>query len=241
MTTYSEDLSPAERAVPFWFMFLDPVVTLESLRRHARVLAPLLIAATFGTAVNYYVVQRIGLRRLVEAAAVATGTFDKEAFIASALSNPGQLMAVQSASAFFGSILSVLALALLYYLLIVAAGADVTWKRVAAVVAHVTFATTAVRYSMVAMTAALGNPDAFRLQNPIGTNLGFYLAMDSKVLQRLMTAFDILTIAGLILTVIGLRKVSDQLPAGVASAVVFGPWVLYVTAALWLPWLGLGG
>jgi hypothetical protein len=241
MTTYTEDLSPNERAVPLWFIFLDPAATLESLRRHARIVAPLLIAATLGTAANYYVLSRVGLRRLIEAAAAANVTIDRETFIANAMAQSTQIMTMQGLGSFFGSILSVLGLALIYYLLVLVAGGDVTMKRVIAVVAHSTFAVAALRYSMIAMTATFGNPEDFMLLNPIGTNLGFYLRLDSEVLQKLITAFDVLTIAGMALTVIGLRKVSDALPASVAVSVVAGPWVLYVTAALWLPWLGLGG
>jgi hypothetical protein len=70
------------------------------------------------------------------------------------------------------------------------------------------------------------DPDSFNLQNPVGTNLGYYLPADiSKPLMALGTSIDMFTIWALILLTIGCAIVGN-VKKGKAATAVFGWWVL---------------
>jgi hypothetical protein len=73
-------------------------------------------------------------------------------------------------------------------------------------------------------------PEQFNLQNPVGTNIGYYLPADtSKGLMTLATSFDIMTIWTLVLLVIGCSIVG-KISRGKAGVAVFGWWILIVLA-----------
>jgi hypothetical protein len=70
------------------------------------------------------------------------------------------------------------------------------------------------------------SPETFQLQNPVGTNLGYYLPAESpKWLITLGTSIDIITIWTVILLVIGTAIVA-KVKKGTAAAAVVGWWVL---------------
>lgn len=70
------------------------------------------------------------------------------------------------------------------------------------------------------------DPDSFNLKNPVGTNLGYYLALDSpKWLLALATSIDLLTIWVLILLTIGCATVA-RTKRSTAAVAVWGWWIL---------------
>jgi hypothetical protein len=70
------------------------------------------------------------------------------------------------------------------------------------------------------------DPDAFNLKNPVGTNLGYFLPMDSpKWLIALGTAVDVLTIWVLIVLTLGCAIVG-KVKRGTAAIAVWGWWIL---------------
>jgi hypothetical protein len=225
---------PAQPSGALWEMFFSPIATLQKLRERPRVALPVLVAAVWATIVSFYVIQTVGLRTLVEASIRATATVDPDALIAAAMQSKTQILIMQGAGAFFGTLLSVFALALFYYLLVAVVGGDVTYKAVAAVVAHVTLFLTIVKQTMIATVATL-NSSSFSFQQPLGTNLGFFIDADSQAMAKVLTSVDILSIAGLVLTIFGLRAVSDRFSGFAASAVVVLPWLVYVGARAFLP------
>jgi hypothetical protein len=79
--------------------------------------------------------------------------------------------------------------------------------------------------SIVVLFAGLGS-DAFQLQNPVGTNLGYYLSPESpKWLISLGTSIDVFTIWTVVLLVIGCSIVAKIKRSSAAVAVV-GWWLL---------------
>ncbi len=223
----------------YWQMFTNPVVTLTLLRDTPRAFLPTLTAAVIATAVNYYVIYKIGLRRLMEQAFRATAAVDVDTLIASAMTHRDEIMTTQALSAFFGLVVTVLLLALLYWLAATVAGGDVSYERILAVVAHVTFFTTAVKESMIALVVTVSrNLSTFNIKNPLGTNPAFFVQTTSPGLNRMLLSADAITIAGVVLRIIGIRRVSTSLSPTAAAAVVLVPWLVYVIAAAWLPWLG---
>lgn len=72
------------------------------------------------------------------------------------------------------------------------------------------------------------DPDAFNLNNYVGTNIGYYLSTDvPKWLLALATSLDIFTIWTLILLTIGCAIIG-KISKGKAAGAVFGWWILIV-------------
>jgi len=69
-------------------------------------------------------------------------------------------------------------------------------------------------------------PESFNLQNPVGTNLGYYLPAESpKWLISLASSIDVLTIWTVVLLIIGCAIVA-KIKRGSAAIAVVGWWVL---------------
>ncbi len=82
----------------------------------------------------------------------------------------------------------------------------------------------------ITIFAGLG-ADQFNIQNPVGTNIGFYLSQDvPKWLSTMLTSADIFTIWTVILLVIGCATVA-KVKCSSAIAVVCGWWALTILAA----------
>jgi hypothetical protein len=68
--------------------------------------------------------------------------------------------------------------------------------------------------------------DSFNLKNPVGTNIGYFLPMDSpKWLMAFGTSIDVLTIWVLILLTIGCA-IAGRMKKSTAAVAVFGWWIL---------------
>jgi hypothetical protein len=81
--------------------------------------------------------------------------------------------------------------------------------------------------AVVALFAGLA-PDSFLQQNPVGTNIGFYLSSDApRWLTTFATHIDVFEIWALVLTVIGIAIVAKVKRSSAAIAVV-GWWLLIV-------------
>jgi len=82
--------------------------------------------------------------------------------------------------------------------------------------------------AMVAVFAGL-SPDSFNLNNPVGTNIGYYLAGGGSPLWlvTLGTFFDIFGIWALVFSVIGCAVVG-RVKTSSAAIAIFGWWVLFM-------------
>jgi ABC-type multidrug transport system fused ATPase/permease subunit len=81
--------------------------------------------------------------------------------------------------------------------------------------------------AIISLFAGLA-PDSFLMNNPVGTNIGFYLSSDApKWLWALGTHLDVFEIWSLVVTVIGVAIVA-KVSRGKAAAAVVGWWVLMV-------------
>ena len=81
--------------------------------------------------------------------------------------------------------------------------------------------------AIVALFAGLA-PDSFLLQNPVGTNVGYYLSTDApKWLATLGQHLDLFEIWSVILTSIGVSIVAN-VSRGKAATAVVGWWLIFV-------------
>jgi len=80
--------------------------------------------------------------------------------------------------------------------------------------------------SIILVSAGVGSEN-FNMQNPIGTNLGFYLADSAAWVKAAGTFFDIFGIWTLVLSAIGLACISGK-TKGQTAIVVVGWWVFFL-------------
>lgn len=88
-----------------------------------------------------------------------------------------------------------------------------------------------IKYLLAAIVLFAGMaPESFNLQNPVGTNIGYYLPPDmSKGVITLATSMDILTIWSVVIMIIGCSIVGKVKRSSATIAVV-GWWVLATLA-----------
>ncbi|MBV8632483.1 MAG: YIP1 family protein [Silvibacterium sp.] len=81
--------------------------------------------------------------------------------------------------------------------------------------------------AIVALFAGLA-PESFQLQNPVGTNVGYFLSSDApKALMAFCTHLDLFEIWSVVLGVIGVSIVA-KVSRGKAAAAVVGWWVIFI-------------
>jgi Yip1 domain len=80
--------------------------------------------------------------------------------------------------------------------------------------------------AIIALFAGVA-PDSFLLNNPVGTNVGYYFPDMPRVLVAYLTHLDIFEIWSLILSVIGVAIVA-KVSRGKAAAAVVGWWLLFI-------------
>jgi len=81
--------------------------------------------------------------------------------------------------------------------------------------------------AIVALFAGVA-PDSFLLQNPVGTNIGYYLSTDApKWLTSLCTHIDLFEIWSVLLTTLGVAIVA-KVSRNKAAAAVIGWWLIFV-------------
>ena len=229
------DVVQDARPVASWLIFVSPLRTLESLCDAPRWFIPLALAAVSSAAVDHYVSRRIGFEYLVLAAAKSTGTLDPDGMVHNALAHKTQILAIQSVGSFLGVFVTAAILALILWLLVLCVGGEVTYKRVLAVLAHVSLVYVGARQSMLALAVSLNqDPAALDLRNPLATNIGYFVHSSSPITARIFSSLDLLTLTAEILVVLGLTRVSRGLSRAAACAIVFIPWGLYVAGRAWM-------
>jgi hypothetical protein len=82
--------------------------------------------------------------------------------------------------------------------------------------------------ALIILTLTLAGGDSFNIQDPMGTNPGYYLSSDSPHwLRAFLGSFDLLVFWFLALLILGTSIVA-KVKRNVAAAIVLGWWVLIV-------------
>ena len=230
----NRELLPEAAPMAFWAIFFSPLATIESLSRRPRWFIPLLVAGIYSTAVSYYVIARFGFAALVAKSAQASSQLDPDMVLQHALANKTQIIVVQSISTFLGAFATSSLIALVLWLLVILVGGDAVFKKVLALTAHVALFTAAVRETMLAVTVTLNSDlNSFNFNNPLATNLAFFVHSSSKFTARVFSALDIVTIATVVLLALGLPRVSKRVSPTAAWLAVLIPWAIYVVGGAW--------
>jgi hypothetical protein len=223
----------AMQQISFWSMFVRPLSTLDSLRERPRWVYPVLISGIISVASSFYVIQRIGLPRMIESSIDAKSAIDPQAILQNALEHQVQILCFQALSTFIGSFLMALGTATILWFLLTLCGYDMSFKQGFAVVAHVNLLAVVLRECMMVLTASLvQDMHRWDLNNPLATNIAFFVQTASPAVSRLLNSFDAITFTSMALLIVGLTKVCGKLSVKTASLMVIGPWAVYLGAAI---------
>jgi hypothetical protein len=220
-----------------WPMLLKSLET-PSFKEHPRWLLPILVSGALSALVNFYVIQRIGFVRLIQAVTQEKAIIDAEGVLENALANKNQILAIQAATSFVGPFLLALAVATVLWLLLVLLGHNVPFKMNLAIAAHANMLAIVIKEIMLLATITI-IPDIanFDLNNPLATNLAFFFKPSSPTLLRLFTNLDALTFLNMAMIAIGLNRSCPKLSKSAAALIIGIPWILYLGCILITPFL----
>ncbi len=214
-------------------VFVSPARTFADMKTNASWWAPLLITILVSLAFAYVVDTKIGFDKVME---------NQVRISARAQRQIEQLPPAQRADAITSGIKRTRIISYAFFIFVpiqyavvaglllatfkFGAGADLSFKTAFAILWYAGLANT-VRYVLCIIAIFAGfSPDGFMIQNPLGTNPGFYMDPTSSVfLYSLASALDIFMIWTLVLRGIGFAAVS-KVTRTTAIAVVFGWWAL---------------
>jgi hypothetical protein len=224
---------PNSRRASFLAMFARPLATMDSLREHPQWLCPILISALVTAVANLYVIQRVGLVRLIEAASQTKAIMDPQGALQNILAHQNRILCFQAASNLASAFVLALVTAKVLWLLLTLFGYDIGFKKILAVVTHANMLPAILRACMLAMTAAIiQDAGALDLKNPLATNIAFFLQPPSPAAFHILSSLDAITLSNIALLIIGLTRVCSNLSTRSASLMVFVPWMIYVGATL---------
>jgi hypothetical protein len=218
-------------------VFVAPSKTFSDLRRNANWWAPFFLMIIVSIGFIFTVEQKVGFRRVTENQIQLSPKQSQQLDQLSAAERERNIEIRAKITRYISY--GFWAFILLWYAIVagvllatfkLGAGAnDLTFKATFAVVLY--SALPQLLKSTLAMVSLLAGlaPDSFNLQNPVGTNLGYFLnPADSRFLYSFASAIDVFMIWTLVLTAIGLSCVS-KLKRSTAMIGVFG---LYLVVTL---------
>jgi hypothetical protein len=217
-----------------FYIFFAPSKTFIDIRRSASWWLPFLITVLVGYGFTYTVTREIGWRTVVETS-LRRSVKEQERMAeltpprATALKN-GMMSTIKYiayAAPIVSLVLAVVISALLLATLNFGFGGRAKFGQMMAVYFYATFPVN-LKYLLAILVIAFLSPDQFVLQNPIGSNLGFYLSPETPGWwMALATQIGLFTLWGLILFSMGSAIVARLKPRQGAAAVV-GWWILMV-------------
>lgn len=224
-------LSQVQRVVN---VFVAPSATFTDILRSTSWWLPFLLMIVFSTASTYAVDRKVGFSRVAENQVNAS---PKQQEQMSELAP--DVRAVRMNQRAIGTRYSTygLPLILLIFFAIYAAillgtlnfglGANMTYGQVFAVSFYASLPYLIISLLTILTVCFGSNAEGFDLQNPVGTNLAYFLPDAAPWLKALLAQFDIVKLWTLALTVLGMKIVSKK-SMGQAAAVVVGWWLLLV-------------
>lgn len=222
-----EGLSQGARIVD---TFIAPSKTFADIRRSAQWWLPFLLMVIAGCSLVYVAEQKIGTAKIVEnelqARPKQQDRFEKltPEQQASQIKVTGVIYYV--AIPVFTLIIWLIMAGLQFGTLKVVASSDISYGKTLAVIAYAGLPM-AVRSLLALVTLVAGaSPDGFTLNNPIATNIGYFMnPAENPFLYFVASQVDVFLLWTLVLTGIGF-SVAGKVKTGTAFGVVFAWWVV---------------
>lgn len=227
-------LSETQRCVD---IFTAPTKTFVDLRRKATFWGPLIVMIIVGIGFSFSVQQKIGWEQVFQNNLnQAPAKMEK----VESSPNAAQIKAISAkfiAGASYGYWAIVLVITLVSSLLIWVSinfgfGGKAKYSQIYAVSLYASLVIN-IKFllGIVAIFAGLA-PESFIINNPVGSNVGYYLSSDLPLWLRTVCAhIDVFEIWSLVLSVIGVAVVA-KVSKGKAAAVVVGWWIIFVLIAV---------
>ena len=221
-------LSEGERLID---TFVAPTKTFADIRRKTTWWLPFLVLVVTGFLFTYAVDKKVGFD------AIAQHQIEKSKFADRINSLPPEQRATQMQAAAKRTrmftylapvfvLLFALVVSLLWWLTTnFALGATTKFSEIFAIWMYSTLPKALMSVLAAILLFAGVGIDSFDLQNPVGTNIGYYLPDSSAALKAAGSFFDVFGLWAMVLAVIGISVVANK-TKGQAATVVFGWWVL---------------
>ncbi|MHB1022440.1 MAG: YIP1 family protein [Acidobacteriaceae bacterium] len=215
--------------------FVAPTKTFEDIRRSASWWLPFLVALVLGMAFSFTVTQKVGYSRLADGVIsqspalqdrMNSGTPAEAAQIHATIEKQFQytIYLYPVIAIVIGLICAGVLLATVNF----GMGGEAKFGQMLAVWFYATLPLSLIGILTILSLYAGMAPEQFNLQNPIGTNIGYYLSSDTpKWLTGLLDSVDVISIWSACLLTIGVAVVGKVKRSSAAIA-VFGWWILYV-------------
>jgi len=228
-------VAPLSEAARIVNTFIAPSKTFTDLRRSAAWWAPFLLMVIVSIVFVSIAGQKVGFRKITENQLQMQ---PKQADALEKMPPEQREQQMNIREKFTKGIAYAFPVLQLIGLLIIAAilfgtfklvgGADASFKVSLAIVVYASLPGLIKVLLAIASLLAGASADSFTFQNPIGSNIGYYLnPADSPFLYSLGSSFDVFMLWTLALTAIGFTCVS-KVKKGTAFAIVFGWWLLVV-------------
>ncbi len=228
-------LSQVERVVD---VFVAPAATFRDILRSTSWWLPFLLIVVFSTAATFAIDRHVGFDRVAENQVHASPAAEQQLAQLSADERASQMEKRAIGTRYFTYGLPVFLLlvfavyaGILFGTFKFGLGAKMTYGQVFAVsvFASLPYLLTSL---LTFVTVWFGNnAESFNLQNPVGTNLAYYLSDPAPWLRVLLAQFDLVKLWTLVLTVLGMKIVAKT-STGAAAAVVVGWWLLLVLVSV---------
>jgi Yip1 domain len=214
-------------------VFIAPTKTFTDLRRSAMWWAPYLILVIVSIAYTHAVDKHIGFQKVVDnqiqMSPKASERMDRMSPEDRERQIHGQVIGTRYFSYGYGILIliwNVVVALILFATFKLAAGAEIKFKTSLAIVMYASLPLIFRSILAIASILAGVNADAFNIQNPVATNLGYFLdPSSSRFLYGIGSAVDIFMIWALVLTAIGFTCVS-KIKRSTAMLTVFGWYAL---------------
>jgi hypothetical protein len=228
----SSGLGQIERVVD---AYVAPTKTFADIRRSASWWLPFLLTVVVGYIFTFAIQHEVGFEKLAETTLQNNAQVQQRT--SSMTPEQVQQMNASVATSYKVALYASPALVLLFAMIAAGVlmmsfnlglGAQTPFSHYFAVWMYATLPTL-IKSLLASITLFAGlGADQFQMENPVGTNIGFYLGQDApKWLSTLLTSADIFTLWSVFLLVIGCAIVA-KVKRGQAAMVVVGWWVLIV-------------
>lgn len=228
----SEALTETQRVIN---IFVAPTRTFNDIRRKTTFWGPLLILVVISVAYGFTIHQKIGWQQVYENNIRQLPLAAQNA----AASQSDTLKTVQvkitEVATYASALLALPFVAIIALVLWVTVNFGLGGKAKYGQIFAVNFYSWMVVdikmvLAVIAMLAGL-SPESFLINNPVGSNVGYYISTDAPLwLRSICMHLDVFEIWGIVLTCIGVSVVA-RVSRGKAAAVVVGWWLLMIFVA----------
>jgi len=214
--------------------FVAPTATFRDILRSTSWWLPFVLMLVFSTGAMYTVDRHVGFNRVAENQVQASPSQAQQLSQLTPEDRASQMEKRAIGTRYFSYLFPIFLLitfaiyaGIMLGTFNLGLGAKMTYGQVFAVSMYASLPYLVISLLTIVTVAFGDNSETFNLQNPVGTNLAYYLPDAAPWLKALLAQFDIVKLWSLVLSVVGLKTVSKT-STGQAAAVVVGWWLLFV-------------